>query len=224
MGKIRTRLLPNILIAVAIGLLIVGIVTSLDVWGSNMAAAQQAAKLVNQANHGLNHSAPSTIKPSVSTVADYVVAPSLPRYLIIPKLGVDAQILPVGVNDQGALETPDNVFNTAWYDESAQPGQLGTMLIDGHISSWTTKGVFYGLNTLQPGDAIEVQAGDGAVFSYEVVKTQIYDANNVNMVAAMASINPAKPGLNLISCTGDVIPGTSEFNERIIVFAELASS
>lgn len=93
------------------------------------------------------------------------------------------------------------------------------MLIDGHISSWTTHGVFYGLNTLSPGDMIDVQGGNGAIFTYKVVKTQIYNSNNVNMDAALSPIDPAKPGLNLISCTGDVIAGTNDFNERIIVFA-----
>jgi len=147
------------------------------------------------------------------------VAPTLPRYLIIPKLGVDARILAVGVTANGALGTPANVFDTDWYDESAQPGQEGAMLIDGHISSWTTRGVFYGLNTLLPGDMIDIQGGNGAIFTYKVVKTQIYDANNVDMGAALSPIDPTKPGLNLISCTGDVISGTSKFNERIIVFA-----
>jgi len=39
--------------------------------------------------------------------------------------------------------------------------------------------------------------------------------------ADLSLVDPAKPGLNLISCVGDVIPGTSEFNERIVVFATL---
>jgi hypothetical protein len=40
------------------------------------------------------------------------------------------------------------------------------------------------------------------------------------MTAALSPINPHKPGLNLITCTGNVIAGTNEFSERIIVFAE----
>jgi sortase (surface protein transpeptidase) len=150
---------------------------------------------------------------------DYIVDPNLPRYLIIPKLGVNARVLSVGVDSKGALETPNNIYDTAWYDQSALPGQPGAMLIDGHISSWTAHGVFYGLKTLSAGDIIKIQRGDGVIFSYQVIKTQIYNFSNVDMAAAMSSIDPAKAGLNLISCTGDVIPGTNEFNERIIVFA-----
>lgn len=217
--KVNATLLSNILVTLAIGLLITGSGISLYDWRVNEIANQHAAQLVYEANHNITHTVPSTIQPVANAVADYVVAPTLPRYLIIPKLGVDARILSVGVNAQGALETPDNVYDTAWYDKSAQPGQPGAVLIDGHISSWTAHGVFYGLKTLQPGDSIEVQRGDGVLFTYQVVKTQLYDSNNVNMTAAVTSINPNKPGLNLISCAGDVIAGTSEFNERIIVFA-----
>jgi LPXTG-site transpeptidase (sortase) family protein len=217
--KVKTKLLPNSLVAVAIILLMIGLGISLYNWHYNEVASQQAAKLIFEANHNINHTAPSTIKPTASDIASYVVAPTLPRYLIIPKLSVDARIVSVGVSTQGALETPNNVYDTAWYNKSSQPGQLGAMLINGHISSWTARGVFYGLKTLQPGDTIAVQGGNGAVFTYKVVKTKVYDANNVDMAAAMSSINPSKPGLNLISCTGDVISGTSEFNERIIVFS-----
>jgi sortase (surface protein transpeptidase) len=219
MNRIRANLFSNILIAIAVGLLVIGITTSLNVWHSNMFAAEQAARLESAAIHSKHSNVPTTIKPTDSTLASYSVAGNLPRYLIIPKLGVDARVLSVGVDASGALETPSNVFDTAWYDQSAQPGQPGAVLIDGHISSWTAHGVFYGLNSLLPGDNIEVQAGNGTNYNYQVVETKVYPASNVDMVAAMKSINPTKPGLNLISCTGSVIPGTNDFSERIIVFA-----
>jgi sortase (surface protein transpeptidase) len=165
----------------------------------------------------------STVKPTASSLASYVVAPNLPRYLIIPKLGVDARVLSVGVNAQGALETPSNIYDTAWYNESAEPGQPGTMLIDGHVSSWTADGVFYGLKTLVAGDLIKVERGDGMVFTYSVVKSQIYPSGNVDMTSAMTPVVAGQPGLNLITCTGDVIPGTSQFSQRIVVYATLQS-
>jgi sortase (surface protein transpeptidase) len=93
------------------------------------------------------------------------------------------------------------------------------MLIDGHISSWTARGVFYGLKELKPGDALQIVRGDGVIFNYLVVKSQTYPASNVDMAAALTPVTPGTPGLNLISCSGDVIPGTSNFNERIVVFA-----
>jgi len=231
--KVKTRLLSNILIVTAVAMLITGSAVSFRDWQANKAANQQAAKLVSEANRlSSKHTVPtattnsspvvpSTIKPAVKVVAEYIVAPDMPRYLIIPKLGVNARILSVGLDSQGALLAPKNVYDTAWYNGSSQPGQPGAMLIDGHVSSWTAHGVFYGIKSLRPGDTIKVQRGDNTLFTYHVVKTQLYDASNVDMVAAMLSIDPSIPGLNLISCTGDVISGTNDFNQRIIVFATL---
>lgn len=199
-----------------------GVMASLQTIKVNHNAAAQVAALARKTNNTAAGSAavPSTIPPTLAAVAQYTVAPNLPRYLRIPKLGVDARVMQVGVTASGALGTPSNVFDTAWYTGSAEPGQPGVTLIDGHVSSWTTQGVFYGLKTLVPGDTIEIERGDSSVYIYQVVKTQIYNANDVNMKAAMTPIVPGTPGLNLITCAGDVIKGTSNFNERIIVFTK----
>ncbi len=183
--------------------------------------SKQVSKLSAQANTSKSNSVivPSTVKPAPVSIANYMVAPDLPRYLNIPKLNVHARVLSVGVTKNGALGTPNNVFDTAWYNESSKPGQPGAVLIDGHVSSWTSNGVFYGLKNLRPGDILQIIRGDGKIFNYRVVKTVIFNSNNVNMTESLSSVNPNVPGLNLMSCTGDVIPGTSEFNERILVLS-----
>jgi sortase (surface protein transpeptidase) len=191
--------------------------------------AFKLTSLANQANKSTasvgstKNPALSTTPISASTLADYSVAPNLPRYLIIPKLNVDARILSVGVTSTGAVGTPDNIYDTAWYNESAEPGQPGATLIDGHVSSWTAHGVFYGIKTLVAGDTIQVERGDGTMYTYKVVSSQVYPSGNVNMQAAITPVVSGQPGLNLITCAGDVIPGTNSFSERIIVFATQVS-
>lgn len=223
--KIHSKLQAG-LSALAVLLVIGGAYLSFSGWHANKIAQVQAAKLTAIANKVATDGgrgpagALADVKPSASALASYTVAPNLPRYIMIPKLGVDARVLSVGLTATGAVGTPSNVYDTDWYDGSAQPGQPGAMLIDGHVSSWTAHGVFYGIKTLQPGDQIQVERGDGTIFNYSVVKTQVYSSNNVDMAAAMTPVTAGKPGLNLITCTGDVIPGTSQFNERIIVFAQ----
>jgi hypothetical protein len=41
------------------------------------------------------------------------------------------------------------------------------------------------------------------------------------MQQVLSSVNPDQPGLNLMTCTGQVIKGTSQFNERLVVFTTL---
>lgn len=192
----------------------------------NAAVHTAAVALTKQANKDTStvattsHDTPTTVKPSPTTYSAYAVSPDMPKYLRIAKLGVNARVLQVGILADGSLGTPRSVFDTAWYTGSSKPGQPGATLIDGHVSSWTAHGVFYGLKTLVAGDSIQVVKGDNSVVNYEVVKSQVYSANNVDMQAAVNPVVPGTSGLNLITCTGQVIRGTSEFNQRIIVFAK----
>jgi len=120
----------------------------------------------------------------------------------------------------GAIATPANIYDTGWYTGSALPGTPGASLIDGHISSWTAKGVFYGLNNLQPGDQLQIVRGSGQIITYTVVKKQTYADTNTDMSTALSPAVAGTPGLNLISCYGKVKPGTNEFDQRIVVFTK----
>lgn len=223
-GKHRYSRLQLGLIGMACLIAVCGLTVTWQSLQTNHAAAAQINVLSKQADkqvaNNQNGSVPSTTKPSSHAISQYAVAADLARYLNIPKLGVHARVLQVGVTTSGALGTPSNVYDTAWYTGSAKPGQPGATLIDGHVSSWTTHGVFYGIKTLKAGDAIQIIRGDGAVLNYQVVKTQVYNADNVDMQAAVTPITAGKSGLNLITCTGQVEKGTSEFNKRVIVFAQ----
>jgi len=221
--------LQLLLVSLAVIFIMLGGYVSIMGFKANSAAALQATKLTQLANKAAKSSSvpasvPATIKPTTSSVANFVVAPNLPRYIIIPSIGVDAEVRSIGLTSSGALGVPDNVYYTDWYDESSLPGQQGAMLIDGHVSSWTAHGVFYSIKDLVAGDIIKIERGDGKIFTYTVVKHQIYPSGNVNMASAMKPVVAGQPGLNLITCTGDVIPGTSLFNERIIVYATLQQS
>ena len=217
--RVRTALLSNILVVAAVVLFINGVVISLHDQHGNQVADQQAARLIKAASHSTQHSIPSTTKPQPSAFASYTVAANLPRYIFIPKLSVQAIVEPLGLTAAGQLATPDNVYDTGWYTRSSTPGQPGATVIDGHVSSWTANGVFYGLQNLQAGDTIRIERGDGTTINYSVVKKQVYDYRQVNMAAVLLPVNAAKPGLNLITCTGTVIKGTNDFNERVVVFA-----
>jgi LPXTG-site transpeptidase (sortase) family protein len=169
-------------------------------------------------------SAPSSLRPKVQAVASYNVPPTDPKYIQITAIGVvKTRIIQLGLLPNGSIAVPNNIYDTGWYDGSAKPGQSGAMFIYGHVSSWTANGVFYNLKKLKPGDTITITRGDDTNYTYQVVDTKVYAYNNVPMNIVLAPINPSKPGLNLMTCTGQVIQGTSEFNQRLVVFASLVS-
>jgi len=155
-----------------------------------------------------------------SNIRSYSVPPGDPRFITIPKLSVEARVVKKNVDSNGQLGTPNNIFDTGWYQKSALPGDAGgAILIDGHVHGPTKQGVFYDLKKLVAGDVINIERGDSKKYNFKVVKIEYYPDDKVDMAAAMMSVDPSKLGLNLITCTGKLRPGTTQYEQRLIVFA-----
>lgn len=167
----------------------------------------------------VNSSAPKSTKPTDDEVNNYTVPPDYPRYIYISKINVPkTRVKALGVNKDGEVAVPDNIFDAGWYTGSSKPGQKGAVFIFGHISSWEANGAFHDLNKLKPGDKVMVERGDGKKFTYVVNKSKIYDVKKVNMKEVLNPIKPGTNALNLMTCAGTVIKGTNEFTERLVVF------
>lgn len=162
----------------------------------------------------------STETPKPDEFDRYKVAGDLPRYLFIPKIGVKAMVKPMGVTAKNQIEAPPGAFDAGWYNKSAKPGEQGASLLDGHVSGGAVPGIFYNLKNLTLGDELTLERGDGLKVVYKVVKSQTYDVDKVDMAAVLAPVNADKPGLNLITCTGNVMKGTNNYDKRIVVFTE----
>ncbi len=149
----------------------------------------------------------------------YIVPNTFSRYITIDAIDVHARVVSVGVLKDKRMQSPSNVFDVGWFTKSALPGNDGAVVMDGHISSEKTKGVFYRLKDLKKGDKVKVELGSGKTVSYEVVKSEIQDVDKIDMAKVQKPIE-GKKGLNMISCTGKVIKGTREFDKRIVVFTK----
>jgi sortase (surface protein transpeptidase) len=160
----------------------------------------------------------AAVEEKQDSIYDYQVAPDMPRFLKIDKINVFARVLPVGKDSNHQITAPSSVHDAGWYKASAKPGApAGASLIDGHVSGKTESGIFKQLHSITVGDEISVERGDGTVLQYEVTGKKEYDANSVDMRAALTSSDPSKPGLNLITCSGQV--QGDKYSKRLIVFA-----
>jgi sortase (surface protein transpeptidase) len=222
--KKRSRLyvISQILYGASIVSLLVGGWLGWSQWQANQAADKKAEHTTQQANRGDTSIAPSTVKPKPSEFDTYTVAPDRPRYLFIPKLSVRAMVKPLGLVANNHIDAPRSAFDAGWYVESAKPGQAGAMFIDGHVSGGAVPGIFHNITSLIPGDTLQVQRGDGALLTYTVIKSQTYSIANVDMSTILEPMTN-KPGLNIMTCGGNVIKGTNNFDKRIVVFAEQSS-
>lgn len=209
------------LTALAILLFIVGVGVAVDGLSANRHVEAQVEQM--QTSNNNNSEAPMVgdvpsegDKPDVNA---YQVAADMPRVISIPKLDVTARVLKLGVDSKGAFAAPGNIYDTGWYEGSSKPGQSGAMLIDGHVHGPTKPGIFADLKDLKPGDEIMVERGDSKKFTYKVIKIKMYPAESTDMMgAALTPVTPGKPGLNLITCGGEL--DGNHYKDRLVVFAE----
>ena len=159
--------------------------------------------------------------------SQHLVSASYPRFLSIESLAIDrSRIFPVGVVEQtGELDTPPNIHDTGWFEESALPGDgLGAMLMDGHNGGPTQDGVFKQLPDLQIGAEIVIERGDGQKFTYRTESVEVVSLEELNdggMNELANSINADAQGLNIISCTGNWVPAMQTYDKRVVVRAAL---
>jgi LPXTG-site transpeptidase (sortase) family protein len=210
------RGLQYTVVAMSVALFVLGGYVSFTGFKSNQAVAQ----VINQEPSTEEQAAPAVTAPSEDDINDYQVAADMPRFITIDSLGVKARVKSLGAKANGQITSPSNVHDAGWYNGSAKPGTPGAALLDGHVSSWTTNGVFYNLKKLTSGDAVSIERGDGSKLTYRVIKTEIANTEALNMANVLKPAPGVKEGLNLITCTGKVKPGTSEFEQRLVVYTE----
>lgn len=165
-------------------------------------------------------------EPSDTDIANYVVPPHMPRYFSIPSLGIrNARIAEVGLRSDGAVDVPRNAYMIGWYNGSVLPGQKGTSLLDAHGGD-LGRGIFKNLPKIQTGATIEIEMGDGTLYTYVVADTAtlpLLGANNADsyMPTALQTPQAGTPSLTLITCTGEWSQVRQTYLDRFFVRALL---
>jgi hypothetical protein len=78
----------------------------------------------------------------------------VPVRLQIAAIGVDSDLMALGLKKDKTLEVPPRGFPAGWYTGMATPGELGTAIIVGHVD-WNGPGVFYRLHSLCHAESVE---------------------------------------------------------------------
>ena len=142
-----------------------------------------------------------------------------PVRFIIPKILVDAPVIPVSVDAEGKMELPPQPADVGWYQLGVKPGEKGNAVVAGHLDSATGAGAIFGrLSELVPGDAIIVTKEDNQQEIFEVVQKEIFPFDQVPI--DMVFGESEERNLNLITCTGVFNQITSNYSHRMIIFAQ----
>jgi sortase family protein len=176
-----------------------------------------------QPQTGIGHMSASV--PAVAPAADTPPAISLVKTresgwrLVIPRIGVDAIIQPVGRDAGGAMAAPPSLSNVGWFNRGPLPGQPGDAVIDGHFGLPPQPAVFRKLQLLRPGDEVEVIWANGRSLDFKVSGLQIVNADS-HPAGVFARTGP--PRLSLVTCAGAWVQSKGTYSDRLIVTAMLS--
>ncbi len=144
---------------------------------------------------------------------------ALPTRLIIEKLGIDAPIVDLGLDDKGALEVPKKGGDAGWYVSSPTPGQIGPSVIAGHYDWVDGPALFFKLKNLEIGDEIRVNREDGSTAIFKVERTQQYEQDNFPTIEVYGPTS--EPVLRLITCAGSYSQKAGRYSDNYVVYAKL---
>lgn len=160
--------------------------------------------------------------PTESASGPVTMVAGAPVRLKIPSIGVDSELMDLGLQADGSLEVPPDGFPAGWYTGAPTPGELGPAIIAGHVDWGGQPGVFYDLRDLRPGDDIAVTREDGSTARFRVTRVEQFDKDAFPTQAVYGDLDHA--GLRLITCGGAFDPTMRSYDDNLVVFAELVGS
>jgi sortase A len=163
--------------------------------------------------------------PTATATATPVPTPTpvpigTPARFKIPTIKVDAEVEQVGLTADGAMDTPKNYDNVAWYSPGPKPGEPGNATIAGHVDSKRGEAVFWNLRKLKPGDEVYVVGGDGVERRFVVTLLEFYKRSEAPLQRIFGPADGRH--LNLITCAGVFDRGRQEYDSVLVVYTDLA--
>ncbi|MFD5188573.1 class F sortase [Streptomyces sp. NPDC058357] len=129
-------------------------------------------------------------------------AAAAPVRVGIPSLGIDSELMRLGLNQDGTVEVPpaEKGMTAGWYTGGATPGEPGAAVIIGHNDTRFGKAVFHDLRKIAKGADIAVRNDRGAELHFRVTGTETVSKKAFPTEKVYGAIRART--LRLITCDG----------------------
>jgi sortase (surface protein transpeptidase) len=157
-----------------------------------------------------------------ATASSSMVVKSNLKYnsLIIPSLGINAQIEKVGINDKGNIASPKTFKTVGLYKYGPVPGAPGVAILDGHVNNGLgLKGVFADLEDIEIGNIITIVDEKGKKLDFQVEKIATVDYTT--RLDEISFKNSGQSQILLVSCQGNWVKNEKTYDKRLLVLANL---
>ncbi|MFD9234753.1 class F sortase [[Kitasatospora] papulosa] len=151
--------------------------------------------------------------------ADVPKAPA-PTRLSVPSLGIDSELLRLGLNEDGTVEVPpaEKGMTAGWYAGGAVPGEPGAAVLIGHNDTRYGKAVFHDLHSITKGADIAVAGGGGKKTHFTVTGTETVRKDDFPTDKVYGATGERV--LRLITCDGE-FDAAGHPVDNLIVYATL---
>jgi len=146
---------------------------------------------------------------------------SAPIRIDIPKIGVSASLVDLGLDEEGVMETPQVAEKAGWFTPSPPPGIPGATVISGHVT-YNGPAVFLKLGDLRRGDRVEVEREDGVTTLFEVSRIGSFPKEGFPTDAVYSQ--PEGSELRLITCGGKYDEANNRYLSNVIVWAKIVGA
>ncbi|GAA2953250.1 class F sortase [Kitasatospora cinereorecta] len=146
-----------------------------------------------------------------------------PERVEIPSVGIEAPVVPRGLDPDGAIEPPPYAKpgTVGWYGSGTEPGTEGAALFVGHVDTETKPAVFYGLSAAQPGEKVRVSRSDGSVAEFTIDDVQVFTRERFDAQKAYGPRKDGRAELRLITCGGTYDHDSRAYTANVVVSAYL---
>ena len=219
----RSMFLHDTAGAVVVSVAVVGLLAISVLVGARTTGASDAAPEPEPVLAPVERPAPAIVAPEPEP-EPVPAEPVPPRMLRIGSIEIEAPVVPVGLEADGAMEIPDDVREVGWYDPDGigvRPGTTGTAVFSSHVDSRSQgRGVLFELRTVRAGDEIEIDLEDGTTQVWRV--TEVAQIPKVAMPLREIFTWAGPSRVVLITCGGEFDRSARSYVDNIVVYAEPA--
>lgn len=154
-----------------------------------------------------------------------LLPPSKPVSISIPAIDLTSEVFAIGKAADGTLRAPEpgpDLNKVAWFEDSATPGQLGPVVLEGHVDTVEGRSVFFDLGRVRPGDEVTLKRKDGRTLSYTVDAVRSYPKSRFPTEAVYGG-DISQSTLRLITCS-DFDRRTRHHQGNLVVFGHLRTT
>ncbi|WP_425844369.1 sortase domain-bontaining protein [Agrococcus sp. TSP3-2-1] len=161
---------------------------------------------------------PTAVGARDASIGDARATVDAPTRVQVPSVGIDLEVIPVGVREDGQMDVPELVREVGWYRFGPAPGaDRGSAVLSAHVDSDRGRAPMAELLGVRAGERVEVATASGADLRFRIVAVERFSKDELPLEQLFA--RDGDPLVRLITCGGEWDAAAGAYEDNIVVTA-----